>query len=144
MLPGETWYKRLPLGKGNWEARENLVKGKLGECRGAATRFLGALVLGNLTDFRPSSYGRRNRWVACWRSIARTLESLRSSTAPSRTLLLVISFAARAFLSARGSLRSSTAACRTLRLVSSFEAMVILPKRGASFRLCNGGSNSIP
>jgi hypothetical protein len=63
----------------------------------------------------------------------RTLESLSSSTAPSRTLLFVISFVARALLSARGSLSSSRAARRTLRLVSSLEAMVTLFKMCSSF-----------
>ena len=96
----------------------------------AARRCLRGLVLEEHADFR-TSYGRRNLWAACWRNIVRTFESLSSSTAPSRTLLFVISFVARAFLSARGSWSSSTAAWRTLRLVSSFEAMVIL------FKICS-------
>jgi hypothetical protein len=74
----------------------------------------------------------------------RTLESLSSSRAPCRTFRFVISFVARALLSARGSLSNSRAAWRTLRLVSSFEAMVILPKRRASFRLCGYRSHFIP
>ena len=103
-------------------------------CRDAAIRSLRALVLENHTDFR-AFYGRRKRCAACSRNIARTLESLSSSTAPWRTLHFIINFVARAPLFARGSLSSSRAAWRALRLVSNFEAMVILAKRRASLRV---------
>src|SRR5215210_9311133 len=44
------------------------------------------------------SYGRRSRCAVCWSSVARTSGSLRNSTAPWRTFLLVRSFMATAFL----------------------------------------------